>query len=186
MLRRAETRAAIAQHSEKTLPWQEISPQRASHTLLTGKFAYYCQIRPSLLLSHPAAMFHPYIATALPFILSLLVACFVIATVSILYLAFVSLKETNATLKHPYLTQQPFNRYPLGIRGAILLDYFLRLFLPNSTVWLAGHANILLAHVNPKTVPLRIRWPLLGLWGACLLGIVLMIIFWSMMLLGRQ
>ncbi len=126
-------------------------------------------------------MFHPYIATALPFILSLLVACFVIATVSLLYLAFGSLRETNALLKHPYLTQQPFNRYPLGIRGAILLDYFLRLFFPNSTFWLAGHANILLAHVNPKTVPLRIRWPLLGLWGSCVLGIVLMIIFWAMM-----
>src|SRR5690606_40698341 len=114
-------------------------------------------------------MFHPYIATALPFILSLLVACLVIAVVSILYLAFVSLKETNALLKHPYLTQEPFNRYPLGIRGAILLDYFLRLFLPNCTVWLAGHADILLAHVNPQTVPLRMRSLLVGLLGTVLL-----------------
>ena len=66
----------------------------------------------------------------------------------------------------------------------ILLDYFLRLMFPNSRIWLAGHANTLLAHVDPKTIPWNLRWPIVGLWSGCFIGMIAMLLLWTLILSG--
>lgn len=65
-----------------------------------------------------------------------------------------------------------------------MLDYFLRLAFPRTKWWLIGHANKQLAHVDPKRVPLDVKWPIIGFWGACWLGLLAMISLWAMLLLG--
>jgi hypothetical protein len=128
-------------------------------------------------------MFHTLLLYALPFSFTLLVACAMTSTVSAVVLLLFRLRETNQTLKHPYLSQRPWERYPLSIKAAILLDYFLRLSFPKSTFWIAGQANRLLGHVRPADVSSRIKWPLMGLWAGCFIGLIAMLVLWAIILI---
>jgi len=125
-----------------------------------------------------------YLSYALHFSFSAFVACTAVFLIAGAYLMLFKLRKANAVFKHPYLEKTPYQRYPLSIRMGILLDYFLRLAFPNSRTWLAGHANRLLAHVDPTKVPTDVRWPILGFWSACLAGLVAMIVLWSLLLMG--
>ncbi|TKR54081.1 hypothetical protein D7I39_16860 [Allopusillimonas ginsengisoli] len=120
---------------------------------------------------------------ALPFLFTVLIACALTTLVSGLYLWLFRIQITNNTLRHPYLDHQPWDRYPFPLKIAMLLDYFLRLAFPSSHFWIVGHANRLLAHVDRSTVPTAIKWPLIGLWGGCFIGIVAMLAVWGVLLL---
>jgi len=61
------------------------------------------------------------------------------------------------------------------------MDYFLRLAFPGSRFWVLGEANRLMAHIDPKKIPNRIKWPLIGLWGGCFVGIVAMVMIWTLL-----
>lgn len=115
---------------------------------------------------------------------SLFVLCFVTCSISGIVLFFFKAKQINARLKHPYLEHRAFNQYPLAIQAAIMLDYFFRLMFPGTRFWLIGNANRLLAHVDPKQVPLSLKWPVVGFWGACWLGLIAMIALWTLLFLG--
>lgn len=123
-------------------------------------------------------MFDTFTRFALPFAFSLFVACALAALVSGVYLVFFKLRQTNMMLQHPFLKHQAFERYPIPIRSAILLDYFFRLAFPKSQFWLIGNANRLLSHIEPKEIPTAIKWPLMGLWGGCFVGILAMVVVW--------
>jgi len=123
-------------------------------------------------------------AVALRVSFSLFVACAVVCLVSAAYLYLFKLRRANEIMQHPYLARAPYDRLPLSLKLAILLDYFLRISFPTSNFWLAGHANEVLAHVNPKHVPTDIKWPLIGLWGGCLLGLPAMLAVWGIVLVA--
>jgi len=114
---------------------------------------------------------------------SLFVACAVVCLISAVYLYLFKLRRVNEIMQHPYLERAPYDRLPMSLRVGILLDYFLRVSFPTSRFWLAGHANKVLAHVNPRTVPSDVKWPLIGLWGGCLLGLPAMLAMWAIVLL---
>lgn len=120
---------------------------------------------------------------ALPFLFTVLVACALTTLVSGLYLWLFRIQITNNTLRHPYLDHQAWDRYPLPLKIAMLLDYFLRLAFPSSQFWIIGHANRLLSHVDRSKVPTTVKWPLMGLWGGCFIGIVAMLAVWVVLLL---
>ncbi|PLC51237.1 hypothetical protein CR159_03115 [Pollutimonas subterranea] len=128
-------------------------------------------------------MFQTFVLYALPFSFTLLVACALTSLVSALVLLLFRLRKTNEVLRHPYLKHQPWERYPLSIRAAILLDYFLRLAFPKSTFWIAGEANRLLPHIEPVDVPIGIKWPIIGLWAGCFIGTAAMLVMWALILL---
>lgn len=123
-------------------------------------------------------MLTTFIQFTLPLAFSLLVVCVITCLVSGLILVFLRRRAINEALRHPYLDLQAWERYPFPMRLAITLDYFLRLNFPNSTFWIAGNANRLLSHVEPNKIPTRIKWPLLGFWGGCFMGIAAMILLW--------
>lgn len=119
----------------------------------------------------------------LSIVFTLLIACLLITLLSFLYLLLHGIEKTNQLLKHPFLNTVPWSRLSLSNRTGILLDYFIRLFFPNSSWFLAKNANKQLAHVNPKEIPLTIKLPILGLWGGCFAGIFIMIVLWVLILL---
>jgi len=125
-----------------------------------------------------------YFAVALRISFSLFVTCAAVCLISAVYLYLFKLRRANEIMQHPYLAHAPYDRLPANLRLGILLDYFLRIAFPRSRVWLAGHANDVLSHVNPRTVPADIKWPLIGLWGGCLLGLPIMIVMWTLALMG--
>lgn len=125
-----------------------------------------------------------YLYPALSFSFSLFIACASVSLISAVYLFFFKLDRVNAVMKHPYLEHQPFRKYPRGLQMGMLLDYFFRIAFPNGRAWLIGHANRLLAHVDPRTVPTDVKWPILGLWGGCWVGLLAMICVWSLLALG--
>src|SRR5690606_16999611 len=118
-----------------------------------------------------SAMFDTILSAALPLAFTLLVACCLTSLICGLALLLFKLRKTNEALQHPYLQQRPFGRFPMGVRATILMDYFFRLNFPRSRFWIIGQANQLLAHVRPDEVPQDIKWPLLGLWGGCFVGL---------------
>lgn len=124
--------------------------------------------------------------TLLSYVFALLLACLLATIFSALYLFMYGIKDINEALKHPYLTTLPWHRLSLSNKTGILLDYFFRLFFPSASKGLMGHANRQLAHVNPDTVPLRIKAPILGLWGGCFLGIIVMIVIWVLVLIVQN
>jgi len=128
-------------------------------------------------------MFHTFLLYALPLAFTLLVACALTSIVSGLVLLLFRLRVTNQTLRHPYLARRPWERYPLTIKATILLDYFLRLSFPGRKFWVIGEANRLLAHVHPGEVSSRIKWPLIGFWGGCFVGLAAMLALWVLILL---
>lgn len=109
------------------------------------------------------------------FLFSLFVLCFITCTISGLVLFLFKARRANEELRHPLLQHRPFKQYPFAIQASIMLDYFLRLAFPRTKWWLIGHANKQLAHVDPKRVPLDVKWPIIGFWGACWLGLLAMI-----------
>ncbi|MCX5591380.1 hypothetical protein [Alcaligenes endophyticus] len=129
-------------------------------------------------------MLSTFVHYALPFSATLLVACAFACLVSGLYLFLFNLRKTNQALKHPYLEKYSWEQLPLSLKMGILLDYFIRLNFSNSRGWIFGQANTLLPHVKADTVPLSVKWPLMGFWGGCLLGIISMLSVWA--LIGLQ
>ena len=119
----------------------------------------------------------------LPIVFWLFVACFVSACVSALTLLLFTLRKTNEAFQHPYLKEQPFERYSFSIRLSMIMDYFFRICFPHSQFWLVGQANRLLAHVDPQKIPTRLKWPVVGLWGGCYVGLVTIIVLWAMLLM---
>lgn len=128
-------------------------------------------------------MFNSIYAYVVPFVFSVFVACFLASLISGLAIILFKLRKTNELFQHPYLKQQAFERYPLSIRLSMLMDYFFRISFPHSQFWLIGDANRLLEHVDPKSIPSGIKWPLIGLWGGCYVGLASMVILWSFLLL---
>jgi len=122
------------------------------------------------------------LAVTLRVCFSLFIACAVVCLMSAIYLYLFKLRRTNEIMQHPYLARAPYDRLPMSLRVGVLLDYFLRVSFPTSRFWLAGHANKVLAHVNPRTVPTDVKWPLIGLWGGCLLGLPAMLFLWGLVL----
>jgi len=120
----------------------------------------------------------------LPLSFTLLATCALTCVVSGLVLFLFRLRVTNQTLRHPYLDKQPWERFPFTIKATILLDYFLRLSFPRSKLWVMGEANRLLAHVEPADISGRIKWPLIGFWGGCFLGLAAMLALWGLILLS--
>jgi hypothetical protein len=125
-------------------------------------------------------------STALRIAFSLFVACMCANVFSGLMLFFFKTARVNAVLKHPYLQHRAFRQYAFSVRATITLDYFLRLAFPGGKFWaVVQQANRLLAHVQPANVPFDVKWPVLGFWGSCLLGLPALIALWSLLLLGR-
>jgi len=118
------------------------------------------------------------------FSFSLLVACFAAASVSGAVL-FLTSRRINAAFQHPYLEKRAFHQYPFSIQAAITLDYFFRISFPRTTWSLIGDANKLLKNVDPRDLPLAVKWPVVGFWGGCLLGIFAMVTVWTSLLLTR-
>ena len=123
-------------------------------------------------------------SAAISMAFSLFVLCFITCSISGIVLFFVKSKQINATLKHPYLQHRTFAQYPLAVRAAITLDYFFRLMFPRTRFSLIGNANDLLGHVDPKKTPLSVKWPIVGFWGSCWLGLIAMVTLWVMLYLG--
>ncbi|MGB6103459.1 MAG: hypothetical protein WBF88_06370 [Pusillimonas sp.] len=128
-------------------------------------------------------MFENFAFYALPFSFTLLVACALTSLVSGGVLWFFRLRVINQTLRHPYLDKFRWERFPLSIKAAILLDYFLRLSFPKSRFWIIGDANQRLAHIHPADVSIHIKWPLVGFWGGCFVGLIAMLVLWTLILL---
>lgn len=116
---------------------------------------------------------------------SLFIACFFTCLICGVVLFFFKARRVNAVLKHPYLEHRSFGQYPFAIRASIFLDYFFRLAFPGAQFWLIGQANRLLEHVKPKQVPMDVKWPVIGFWGSCWLGLISMIALWIMLMLAR-
>jgi len=124
------------------------------------------------------------IPVALTFAFCLFIACTFVFFVAGAYLLFFKIHKANRLFKHPYLAERSFNSYPMSIRMGIILDYFLRLTFLKSKVWLAGHSNRLLAHIHPQDIPTDVRWPIMGLWGSCLIGMIAMMTMWYFLMQG--
>lgn len=120
----------------------------------------------------------------LGFSFAVLGACMITAIVSGIFLFFISWRRINDEFAHPLLKQRAFQHQPLSIQAAITLDYFFRMtFTNNKGPGLIGNANRLMAHVDPKSLPLSVRWPVAGFWGGCFLGIIAMVLVWTLVLL---
>lgn len=124
--------------------------------------------------------------TLLSYTFTLLLFCLACTLISGLYLFVFGHQVVNDELKHPYLNVLPWSRLTIGNRMGILLDYFFRLFFPNTRWSLMGHANQQLAHINPTQVPLKVKAPILGLWGGCFVGIIAMMLLWVLILIVQN
>ena len=125
-----------------------------------------------------------YLSLALVYSFSLFIASTFVFFVSGAYLLMFKINKANQLFRHPYLVQRSFRQYPLNIRLTIVLDYFLRLTFPKSTVWLAGNSNELLKHVDPANIPMDVKWPIIGLWAGCAVGMVAMLSLWILLMAG--
>jgi hypothetical protein len=113
---------------------------------------------------------------------NIFIACFFVSAVSLATIWFFKLDRINDTLRHPLLQHRPFREFPRAIQAGILLDYFLRLLFPHARKGLFGQANRNLAHVEPSKVPMDIKWPLMGLWAGCWIGLFAMVTVWGLLL----
>lgn len=114
---------------------------------------------------------------------TLMIACALTSLVSGAYLLLFNVRRTNQVLRHPYLAQYPWERLPLSLKANVLLDYFLRLNFPTRQNGLFGNANRLLPHVQRDDVAMGIKWPLMGLWGGCFIGMISMLALWVLIAL---
>lgn len=122
-------------------------------------------------------------AFALPIVFCLFITCFLASLLSGLTILLFTLRKTNELFQHPYLKQQPFERYSLPMRLSMFMDYFFRICFPNTRVWLIGQANQMLSHVDPSRIPARIKWPVVGLWGGCYVGLLAIAALWTLLLM---
>ncbi len=118
----------------------------------------------------------------LPFSFTILVACIMTCLVSALFL-YLNIRRINLAMRHPYLKKYHWEQLPFTAKLTVTLDYFLRLTFPRGKVWVLGEANRILADTDPTDVPMRLRWPIVGFWGGCFLGIVALLVLWLMILL---
>ena len=125
-----------------------------------------------------------YLSVALQFAFTTFVTCAMVFFISGAYLMLFKIRYANELFKHPYLKERAFNQYSLSIQMMIVLDYFLRLAFPKSKTWIAANANELLKHVDPQDIPTNIKWPIVGLWGGCLIGMVAMLTLWTLLIIG--
>ena len=127
-----------------------------------------------------------HLAVALTFSFSLVITCSFVFVISGAYLLLFKIKEANMLFKHPYLREKKFNQFTISIRLTIILDYFLRLLFSRTNLWFVKNANQLLSHVDPKEIPMSIRWPIVGLWGGCIIGLLSMVTLWGTLILGTR
>lgn len=127
-------------------------------------------------------MLETLIIYVLPFSFTILVACILTCLVSALFL-YLNIRRINQAMRHPYLQKYRWEQLPATVKLTITLDYFLRLSFPRGKRWVFGQANRLLAETEPTDISLRLRWPVVGFWGSCFLGIIAMLILWAMILL---
>lgn len=128
-------------------------------------------------------MLSDFVRYALPMAGTLMIACALTALVSGAYLLLFNVRRTNQALRHPYLAQYPWERLPFSLKAGVLLDYFLRLNFPARQGGVFGNANRLLPHVQRDEVPMGIKWPLMGLWGGCFIGLACMLVLWVLIAL---
>ena len=114
---------------------------------------------------------------------TLMIACALTSLVSGAYLLLFNLRRSNQVLRHPYLDQYSWEKLSFSLKAGVLLDYFLRLNFPKRQSSLFGNANRLLKHVQPDDVPMGVKWPLMGLWGGCFLGMISMLAVWILIAL---
>jgi hypothetical protein len=125
-----------------------------------------------------------YFSHALVLTFTFFVTCSFVFFISGAYLWFYKINEVNARFKHPYLKERRFADLPISIRLTITLDYFLRILFHKSNASFASNANRLLSHVDPVNLPMSVRWPIVGLWGSCAVGIVAMLGLWALLIIG--
>jgi len=123
-------------------------------------------------------------AVALHFSFTTFITCAMVFFISGTYLMLFKIRYANELFKHPYLTQRTFGQYSLSIKMTIVLDYFLRIAFPKSDTWIAGNANELLKHVDPQDIPTNVKWPIVGLWASCFIGMVAMLTLWALLIIG--
>ncbi len=111
-------------------------------------------------------MLSDFVRYALPLAGTLMIAC-----------------ALTSLVRHPYLDQYPWEKLTFSLKAGVLLDYFLRLNFPKRQSSLFGNANRLLKHVQPEDVPMGVKWPLMGLWGGCFLGMICMLAVWILIAL---
>jgi hypothetical protein len=127
-----------------------------------------------------------HLAVVLTFSFSLFITCSFVFVISGTYLLLFKIKEANALFKHPYLREKKFNQFTISIRLTIILDYFLRTLFSRTNLWFAKNANQLLSHVDPKEISMSVRWPIVGLWGGCIIGLLSMVTLWGTLILGSR
>ena len=127
-----------------------------------------------------------HLAVVLTFSFSLFITCSFVFVISGAYLLLFKIKEANMLFKHPYLREKKFNQFTISIRLTIILDYFLRLLFSRTNLWFVKNANQLLSHVDPKEIPMSVRWPIVGLWGGCIIGLLSMVTLWGTLILGTR
>lgn len=114
---------------------------------------------------------------------AIMMAAFVMVLVSGTVAFFLQWRRINEAYKHPLLQVRDFKQFPFSLQAAIYLDYFFRLAFPSVRKGMVGHANEMLKHVNPRKLDFQVRWPIAGLYGGCLIGLVAMICFWILLAL---
>lgn len=127
-----------------------------------------------------------HIAVVLTFSFTLFITCSFVFVISSIYLLMFKIKQANELFKHPYLREKKFNQFSINIRLTITLDYFLRTLFSRTNLWFAKNANQLLSHVDPKEIPMSVRWPIVGLWGSCMIGLVAMVTLWATLIVGSK
>ena len=127
-----------------------------------------------------------HLAVVLTFSFSLFITCSFVFVISGAYLLLFKINEANTLFKHPYLREKKFNQFTISIRLTIILDYFLRTLFSRTNLWFAKNANQLLSHVDPKEIPMSVRWPIVGLWGGCIIGLLSMVTLWGTLILGTR
>lgn len=127
-----------------------------------------------------------HIAVVLTFSFTLFITCSFVFVISSIYLLMFKIKQANDLFKHPYLREKKFNQFSISIRLTIILDYFLRTLFSRTNLWFAKNANQLLSHVDPKEIPMSVRWPIVGLWGSCMIGLVAMVTLWATLIVGSK
>lgn len=130
-------------------------------------------------------MLETVVTYLLPFSFTILVACVLACLVSAFFL-YLNIRPINGAMKHPYLKQYRWEQLPATVKLTITLDYFFRLSFPRSKWWVLGQANRMLASTDPTDVPMRLRWPVVGFWGGCFVGIFAMLVLWLMILLSMN
>jgi hypothetical protein len=130
------------------------------------------------------ALMSAYLSVALQFSFTLFIICTFTFFISGAYLLLFKIRYANDLFKHPYLRERSFNQYSWSIKMTIVLDYFLRISFPKSKSWIAGNANELLKHIDPQDIPTNVKWPIVGLWAGCLIGMIAMLTVWAVLIIG--